>query len=207
MLVCLIQARSTSTRFPGKCFATVHEGMNSLDMIYRATSGVCPAWFIVPEDDKDIIEHLDKVKNYPYMTGPFEPLKRYVKCATALRATHIMRLTADCPYIDVAQLHFLVSMLHQYRADFISNAAPDKRHTVDGDDCEIMSMRCLQWLNTYAQPPDREHVTAHAYKNPKYMEKEKLTTVFYQPLVNYNRLIKTSIDTKEDLDRLTAACV
>jgi len=209
MFVCLIQARSTSTRFPGKCFTPIYEGQNSLDMIYKTAVSVCPlTYFIVPEDDRDIIDHLHYVKNYPYMTGPFEPLKRYVKCAHALRAQRIVRLTADCPFLDVTELFYLVSIAQNTNADFVTNASPTQRHTVDGCDVEIFSIRFLDWLDTYAQPADREHVTQHAYKcDPKYIEKEKFSTVFYRPVINYYKLIKTSIDTPDDLDRLTKACV
>jgi spore coat polysaccharide biosynthesis protein SpsF len=202
MLTCLIQARSTSTRFPGKCYAEVKEGLNCLDMIYSIASTVIPStFFIVPEDD-DIIDHIDKVKNYPYFTGPFEPLKRYVKVAHALKAEAVVRLTADCPLLDVVQLEYLVRLWSQTKCDFISNCHPTQRHTVDGDDIEIMSIKCLEWLDTYSQPPNREHVTKHFYEHPRYVEKEKLTYIFYNPLVNMYGKVKTSVDTPEDLERV-----
>jgi spore coat polysaccharide biosynthesis protein SpsF (cytidylyltransferase family) len=207
MLACLIQARSTSTRFPGKCFAEVKDGLNCLDMIYKIASTIIPAtYFIVPDDDKDIIDHLQHVKNYPYFTGPFEPLKRYVKVAHALNAEAVVRLTADCPVLDIVQLEYLTRLWIQTHADFISNAHPQDRHTVDGDDVEILSVKMLEWLDVYAQPADREHVTAHAYKNPKYMAKEKLTHIFYAPTVNHYGTMKTSVDTPEDLERIKELC-
>jgi spore coat polysaccharide biosynthesis protein SpsF (cytidylyltransferase family) len=183
--------------------------MNSLDMIYQTAASVCPlTFFIIPEDDKDLEDHLHHVKNYPYFTGPFEPLKRYQRIATALRASTIVRLTADCPFLDAPELAYLINIAAQSRADFVSNCHPKDRRSVDGCDVEIMSKRCLDWLDIYAQPPMREHVTQHIYTcEQKYIEKEKFTTVFYSPLINYNKLLKTSIDTKEDLDRLTMLTV
>jgi spore coat polysaccharide biosynthesis protein SpsF (cytidylyltransferase family) len=100
----------------------------------------------------------------------------------------------------------MVGLWHQTHADFISNCHPANRHSIDGNDVEIFSMKCLRWLDVYAQPADREHVTAHLYKNPKYADKEKLATIFYRPLINYYKLIKTSLDTKEDLERIRGLC-
>jgi spore coat polysaccharide biosynthesis protein SpsF (cytidylyltransferase family) len=178
-------------------------------MIYRTADGVVNGhtWFVVPDCDPAIIDHLQNVKNYRWMMGPLEPLKRYVKCAHALGASHIMRLTADCPYIDEAQILLMTRILQNTGADFVSNCHPEDRHTVDGNDCEIMSMKCLEWLDTYAQLEDREHVTAHLYKHPKYTEKAGLSTIFYRPAINWFKLLKTSVDTPEDLVRVREACL
>jgi spore coat polysaccharide biosynthesis protein SpsF len=202
MIVCLIQARSTSTRWSQKCLEKIYNDKTPLDLIYTTAKSVIPmTFFIVPDDDHNIMIELQN-KNYSYFHGPFEPLARYVKVATALNASYIIRLTADCPFLDVTELHYMASLI-QSRADFISNAHPQTRRSIDGNDIEIMSMRCLLWLDKYSKDGEREHVTQHIYNcDPKYITKEGLSTIYYSPIFNYNKLIKTSLDTKSDYDKI-----
>jgi spore coat polysaccharide biosynthesis protein SpsF len=200
-VVALIQARSNSTRFPGKYKAILGK-LSITETLYRTVVGVVPnAFFIVPEDDKEIQAFLDD-KMIPWFSGAFDPLLRYWQVAQRLRAENIIRLTGDCPVLDPAKLFYLVNLHSTLRADFTSNAHPISRTEIDGNDVEIMSAKCLKWLNEYAKGEDREHVTAHLYANPKYAEKENLRCLFYNPRINLMDIIKTSIDTIKDLERV-----
>jgi spore coat polysaccharide biosynthesis protein SpsF (cytidylyltransferase family) len=200
-VVALIQARSNSERLPGKYKMTIGK-LSITELLYRTVIGVIPnTYFVVPKADTEIQAFLDE-KLIPWFSGAFEPLARYWEVAQKLRAENVIRITGDCPALDPAVLFYLINLHSTLRADFTSNAHPVSRTEIDGNDVEIMSEKCLRWLNEYAKGADREHVTAHLYANPKYANKENLRCLFYNPQINLMNKVKTSIDTIEDLETL-----
>lgn len=204
-MVALIQVRSTSTRLPGKYKEAIGP-LSITEIIYNTVSSVIPHTLcIVPEEDIEIQDFLDTI-DVPWMRGPFEPLLRYFTIAKRLKAHTVIRITGDCPLVEPYKIKYLTELHERLQADFTSNCHPDKRTEIDGLDIEIMSARCLSWLNEFARGEDREHVTAHLYKNPRYAEREKLRCVFWKPPVDLYHVVKLSIDTKDDLDKVRSLC-
>jgi len=201
-MIALIQARSDSTRFPGKYKAMLGK-LSISEMLYRTVISVVPeTYFIVPDEDVEIQEYFNNLL-IPFFTGPFEPLLRYHTVISKLRhETDFIRLTGDCPVLDPSRLFYMINLHKMLRADFTSNCNPENRFEIDGNDIEIMSRKTVNWLNQYARGSDREHVTAHVYINPKYAEREQLRCVYWRPPINLFDMVKLSVDTQEDLDRI-----
>jgi spore coat polysaccharide biosynthesis protein SpsF (cytidylyltransferase family) len=82
--------------------------------------------------------------------------------------------------------------------DFMSNTfAP--RNLPDGWDIEVMSPRCLNWLDDHATVPEREHVTQALYQHEDEYTRDGLSLCkIHYPLDLSN--LKISIDTQADLE-------
>ena len=208
MLLCIIQARTGSTRFPGKVLHK-HDGAPLIDHVY----GTCKHIFTnvivaIPMGDKELKRHLYD-SCIPCFEGPEnDVLKRYYMCARTYEANHVVRVTGDCPFIWPDTLHYMTHLMlsgDKSRFHFASNAFGDRTYP-DGTDCELMSMECLSWLNDNAKSDaDREHVTKYLYEHINEFNKHfgPPGAIKFNLPVNLSHL-KFSIDTKEDLERWTS---
>lgn len=202
-----IQARSTSVRLPRKAFEYIGN-YRLLDHVIDACKkaalysnkftdkkgfGVDVA-LLIPYDDpiKDSFE-------CEMIEGPeLDVLKRYHIGSEYYKPDYICRITGDCPLIPPYIITKHVSLAVGQDYDYISNVDEECRLTLDGIDCEVMSYRMLNWLHENAKsPPDREHVTLLARKNPPKWAKMGFT----MPYFNFAN-VKLSVDTMDDLQRV-----
>lgn len=203
-----IQARSTSTRLPGKCFAKigdkmllehVHDACQSaakhIDR-YAIKNGVSVnVAILVPAGDE-----IEKVfKDCIIVTGSeTDVLSRYMKAAVAFDTDYIVRVTGDCPLIPPYLISKHITLAVERNYDYLSNAYGDNRTTIDGVDCEVISRRILEYANKEAKDPkDREHVTTFIKSSPPVWAKRGCIIGFFD-----QSSVKLSVDTKEDLERV-----
>lgn len=169
-IVIITQARTGSTRLPGKvlrevCGKTLLEHhvdrllcSDHVDEVIVATSTAL---------GDDAIEDLCKARGYKVFRGDeADVLSRYAGAAEAFGGDVILRVTSDCPLIDPAVIDDLVDM-------FLSSDPPldyarlDTTSYPHGLDTEIFSRSALMTAATEAvDPEEREHVTAFLYRHP-----------------------------------------
>lgn len=166
----IIQARMTSTRFPGKTVALLHKVPVLVHVLKRC--------MLVPNIDgiivasprghkqkpiKDVVDNFNRMhgsKLIEYFTGDeFNVLARYYMCASMFGLDYIVRVTADCPLIDPTIITKLVNLIKTKNLDYASNVHPD-RTFAKGLDCEVFTYDCLEAAYQLAQTDhDKEHVT------------------------------------------------
>jgi spore coat polysaccharide biosynthesis protein SpsF len=197
----IIQARSGSTRFPGKCLKTMPNGKSLVEHVYTVVNKMSPFTIVaVPRNDEPIINAL-RAANIPHYCGSEEDvLDRFYQCAKAYGMQMIGRVTADCYAILDSELFFMTNLAIQSRTDFASNTFKPKT-CYEGTDYEIMSFRCLEWLHKNTNNNKyREHCTNFIYEEKEKFLKTGMTIWDRKwPLKLDN--IKTSIDTEEDFIR------
>jgi spore coat polysaccharide biosynthesis protein SpsF len=206
----IIQARSTSSRFPGKIFERIgnkqilQHVLDACDNCaayinkYSHSHGlVCGVAIAVPENDM-LIPHYSK---YKIIEGSeSDVLGRYVTAAEQLESDYVVRITSDCPFIPPYIISKAINFGVKENYDFITNADPRFRTSPDGHDCEVMSRRLLVWLGENAKKPEhREHVTNYLLEQMPAWAK-KVDIIGFADFSS----IKLSVDTREDLERLTA---
>ena len=173
--VCIIQARLGSKRFPRKVLADIDGHTMLWHVVTRAKqiSGVDEVVVAWPNS----AEHEDDV------------LARYVRVAREREADVIVRVTADCPFLDPEESSAVLSKLGAN--DYITNRRPD----TDGLDSEAMTIGALLRAHEGATTPyDREHVTPYIYGHP-----ELFACAEYR---GRSLSAKWSVDTVEDLERV-----
>ena len=108
----IVQARMGSKRFPGKVLEE-YKGISILKVLIDKLKFINMGNKLIVattknKNDKKLIEFCKK-NNIKYFIGPTNNvLERYYKCAKKYNVKNIIRLTADCPFIDSSLLRKMI---------------------------------------------------------------------------------------------------
>jgi spore coat polysaccharide biosynthesis protein SpsF len=196
--VAIIQARTGSTRLPGKVLRPllgepllVHvvrrvERAATIDRTVVATT-------TLPADDA--IVELGAADGWTVERGSEQDLlSRYLDAARAHDAERVVRITSDCPLIDAAVIDEVVTALAAAGADYASNTL-EPRTFPRGLDVEAMTMVALESADREDHDPgSREHATPFLYRHP---ERYRLTGIRLPVDLSGHRW---TVDTPEDYE-------
>lgn len=160
----IIQARMNSTRLPGKVLLPLQDkpviawvverahAITGIDEVVVATSN---------NFDDDKIETYCKENNIECFRGDLDNvLKRFYDAARKYHGENIVRITADCPFLDPDVCAGILYMLLNEGYDYVSNALNPT--FPDGLDCEAFTLETLERVYQLAkQPIYTEHVTSY----------------------------------------------
>jgi spore coat polysaccharide biosynthesis protein SpsF len=164
----IVQARTGSTRFPGKVLADLHGApmiVRLLERLQRCSScRVAVATSAEPEDDK--LARLVTQADVPCERGPLDDvLARYVQASHETDADPVVRITGDCPLADPELIERMLAAYREARRRdleivYLSNVR--ERVFPDGLDVEIVARDALEQAASDATDgAEREHVTLH----------------------------------------------
>jgi spore coat polysaccharide biosynthesis protein SpsF len=197
--VIIVQARMGSSRFPGKVLEDV-AGRPMLVFQYERLSRSLEADLIVvatttsPLDDK--VESLCDQFGIPCFRGSEQDvLLRYRDAAEAFEADAIVRINADCPFIDPVEVDRIIKAWHneQPGLDYASNILEETFPM--GMHIEIFSRTALNRAESNAfNLEEREHVTPYIYRNPSLFQLYSITN-----LENLSHF-RWTVDYQEDLE-------
>jgi spore coat polysaccharide biosynthesis protein SpsF len=165
--VAIIQARTGSTRLPGK--ALMDFGGRSLlaylvERISRARTldEIIVATTTNPNDNV-IIEECER-HGFPNFRGSeTDVLGRYVSASRAAGAGIIVRVTADNPFTDPDSIDRVVDAIHECKVDYAI-----EMNLPVGTAGEALTWKALSCIDVVANTPRwREHVTLYAKENPR----------------------------------------
>ena len=168
-VVAIIQGRMASSRLPGKVMADLGGQPLLAHVIRRAKAirGMDQVVVATTTDarDKPLLELAEHLGVRGFAGDAEDVLDRYYQAARQHSATVIMRLTADCPFLDPQVSHHVLRRFQQEDADYASNAHPPTYP--DGLDTEVFSIGALEraWKEATLSS-EREHVTPFIWKNP-----------------------------------------
>lgn len=160
--VAIVQARMSSSRFPGKVLEELGglpmivfmieraRGAGTLDEVIAATS--------TDASDNSLADTLSRF-GIPCFRGDLDDvLARYAAAAELHRATEIVRLTGDCPLIEPTVIDAVVRACRETASEYASNVEPPTYP--DGLDVECFTAAALARATREARlPSEREHVT------------------------------------------------
>jgi spore coat polysaccharide biosynthesis protein SpsF len=195
--LCIIQARTGSSRLPGKVLLPAVEGKNMLElMLSRVAKSTLIDKIIVAtstEQGDDKIEECVSRAGFQVFRGSLlNVLERFYNTALPHNPKNIIRLTADCPLIDSGVIDGVISLHLKKKADYTSNIYPHF-HCPDGMDVEIFKFEMLKnAFQNASDPYDLEHVTPYIKKHSKHIET-------YGDDVNLAS-IRITLDYKEDYE-------
>ncbi len=196
-MIAVVQARMTSTRLPGKVLAHIGGRPSlqlQLDRLRRARE--LDGLAVATSDDRsdDPIVDLCRDMKVAVVRGPLlDVLERYRLAGEQLGADCIVRLTADCPFIDPAVVDRVVARWRTGSEDFVGNCIEPRTYPV-GMDTEVVTWAALRAAAGEATDPhDREHVTPFVRARP---ERFPAARVDLEP--GYGN-VRLTLDTPEDL--------
>ena len=170
MIVAIVQARVTSTRLPEKVLRPILgqpmlfrqlervRRSRQIDKLLVATSSD-------RSDDplKEVCAHASAVL---FRGSLDDVLDRFFQAAKLFCATHVVRLTGDCPLADPDLIDRVVAYYLENELDYCANDMPPS--FPDGLDVEVLRFECLEsaWREAIL-PSQREHVTPFIYQHPQ----------------------------------------
>jgi spore coat polysaccharide biosynthesis protein SpsF len=167
--LCVVQARTGSTRLPGKvlqelgCRPLLRFMLDRLsdlrvDELVIATSTL--------DRDDAVVDVAFDAGRQVVRGSELDVLDRFVEAVDTFPADHVIRLTADCPLADPVLIEAVIARHLDRGADYTSNVFP--RTFPRGLDCEVMTAAALRTAHAEAtDPAEREHVTPFLYRRPE----------------------------------------
>lgn len=194
----IIQARCGSTRLPGKVLKVIHDRTLLDHIIDRLKSlqeeaVIVIATSILPGDDR--IEQFCKEKGVLCFRGSeSNVLSRYYECARERGFDHIVRLTADNPFVDVEEVDRLIAFHRESGNDFTESFS----QLPIGAGAEIFSFPALEEdMKRASMPHHFEHVDEYILEN---MDKFKTGTLQVDE-EKRKPDVRLTVDTQEDYEK------
>ena len=201
--IAIVQARLTSTRLPGKVLFPL-SGAPLIDRVLerlarcRLLNGLCVA---IPDGNAQIPlrTHLKDLEHIQVETGPEEDvLTRTLMAAEVSKASIVVRVTSDCPFIDPAVVDTVIAARQAGGFDYARTAMSSGFPL--GFDCEVLTIDALRTANREALDPyEREHVTPFIWRR---------SDRFFSLILDHNpdrRHWRLVVDAQEDYELACAA--
>ena len=183
-VVCIIQARSSSKRFPNKVLLKIKKYSLIEILVKRLKKSKKISKIVIATTNKSedkVFKSISKKNNIGFFQGSTDNvLKRYYLCAKKFKANTVVRITSDCPLTDPVLVDKLIEKYFEYKCpDYLSNTI--SRTYPDGLDIEIIKFDALKKANLLSKNKlDKEHVTRfivgkNFFKKIEYKSKENLS--------------------------------
>lgn len=162
MILCVVQARSSSNRLPGKVLKPILGKpmiLHELDRL-RCSKRISKIVLATSIDDRD--NELASVvagNGIEVYRGSLDDvLDRYYQCAKKYQPEHIVRITGDCPMIDWRIVDAVIDKHLTEGNDYTSTS----EDYPDGLDTEVIRFSVLEqaWKDA-RMSSEREHVTLY----------------------------------------------
>lgn len=170
MTTAILQARSNSTRLPGKVLKPLLDVPMVLRQIERLqhSSEITTIVLATSEESTDdALAAVVEEAGIPVVRGPLDDvLQRFVIAAEQFPADVLVRLTADCPLADSPVIDQVIQLHIQQNNDYTSNTHP--RSFARGLDVEVFNADVLNRITAFdLSASEREHVTMGIYQRPE----------------------------------------
>lgn len=199
-IVTIIQARTGSTRLPGKILMEAAGKPLLLHMLERVDRSTLKGTIVVatsndPEDD--IIEELCKASGYNLFRGSTNDLlDRHYRASITYSADIVLKIPSDCPLIDPQIIDRVITyfLTNRSKLDYVSNLHPQSYP--DGNDVEVFSFNALYKAHTAAgKDYEREHTTPFIWNHP---EKFRTGNVLWETMLDLSKTHRFVLDYYED---------
>ena len=168
-VIASIEARMSSTRFPGKVLADI-EGCPALTRLVRRLrrckllDGIVLATSDGPADD--VLERWAVSESLPFYRGSEDDvLSRVVQAQRMMDSEVVVEITGDDILIDPEVVDLGIKTFFENDCDVVTNIR--KLSFPMGVDAQVFRLRDLEEVErTVADPAVREHVSLYFYEHP-----------------------------------------
>lgn len=170
-VIAIVQARTSSSRLPGKVLKKIlGKPMILLELERLQRCRMINKIILATSTDTsdDVLEETVKNAGFSTYQGNLnDVLDRYYKCANQYSPVHVVRITGDCPVIDPRIVDSIIIKHLQENNDYTSNVLEPATFP-DGLDTEVIKFSALEYAwKKAALPSEREHVTQYIIKHPE----------------------------------------
>lgn len=200
--ILITQARTGSTRLPGKVLKEINE--KSLLQIHldrlkkcKSISEIIVATTTNCEDEK--LYNLVVLWGYNAFRGSeTDVLDRFYMSVKDKKADWIVRVTSDCPLIDPELVDKVIDFVQTNNKDYGSNTLIE--NFPDGQDIEVIKFSALEiaWRNAKLSS-EREHVTPFIRNNSDFKGGHLFSAINYPCDFDFSK-IRMTVDESKDFE-------
>lgn len=203
-VVTVVQARTTSTRLPGKALAPVLDRPVLALQLERVMAADLAGTVVVATTTEDAdapIVTVAEELGVPWVRGSRDDLlDRHLLAARQHDAEAVVKIPSDCPLIDPAVIDLVVGTFLEGDWDYVSNLHPAT--WPDGHDTEVMTMAALEVAGAEAvRDFEREHTTPFIWERP---DRFALHNVAWPGGRDFSMSHRWTLDYPEDLEFVRA---
>jgi spore coat polysaccharide biosynthesis protein SpsF len=201
----IVQARTGSSRLPNKVmkyledkivlqhvYDRLKESKYSQKVIITTTTNV---------SDTIIVDYCINNNIEVFRGSELNVLNRYYETAKYYKSDIIVRVTSDCPLIDVKFIDMMIDYYLKSNLKYLGPKYFGNHKFPDGFNGEIFNFDVLEEANNNANINQKEHVTT--YIIDKYKKEEFTYPILYQKYKNIDFTdLHLSLDTPEDYNLL-----
>ena len=196
-MLCIIQARMSSKRLPGKVLLKINNKSILELIIERIKKTKIVSNIVVATSNKKSdykIVKFCKKNCISYHRGSLENVaQRFLKIAKKEKAKEFIRINGDSPLIDPKLIDKAAQIYKYKKYDLVTNSFP--KLYPKGQSVEVVRTKTFNKVVKKINKNDhKEHVTKYYYDNAK-----NFLIFSFVPEKNYSR-INLSIDTQRDFD-------
>lgn len=198
----LTQARTGSTRLPGKVLLKINDDELLKIQVERLkkcrlVDRVIVATTIDGEDDA-ITALCKKINVNTYRGSINDVLDRFYQAAKDIVPQWIVRVTSDCPLIDPELVDAVIALAQVNDIDYCANTLIEE--FPDGQDVEVFKFSVLEKAWTEAKlKSEREHVTPYIVDNTTF-KGGKLFSALNFPCFSDFSAIRMTVDEPRDFE-------
>lgn len=195
--VVIIQARSGSSRLPGKVLMPILGTPMLVLQIERIKNAKKIDAIVVATSDRpadDTVAALAETSGVGTFRGSEKDvLGRVYLAAKEAGASAVVRITGDCPLMDPRVVDEVVEQFKEKGVDYTLTPS----NYPEGLDCEVFTFAALERAYTEAKlPSEREHVTPYIRNHPELFKIDTAWRVGEED----NSQMHWSVDTQNDFD-------
>lgn len=191
----IIQARMGSSRLPGKILKPLGDS-SVLDYVVSRCKQIKQAdQVVVATSDlqtDDQVEAWCREHDVLCFRGSeTDVLARYFHCAQIYQPDYVVRVTADCPFVDYQTAGELIDQIQRTDKDYIKVEGNLARGLI----AEAFAYRSLEYIYQHGhEPRHREHVTYFAYEYPELFQ----SAIYHAPKYLCQPELRITLDTEAD---------
>lgn len=167
----IIEARTSSSRLPNKIMLNAYKNVSFLEYLIlrlktlKFVDNIIVATTTNKNDDK-IVRLSKKLKVDHFRGSENNVYDRVLKAAKKFKTDLIIRITSDCPVIDLNIVNQVYDLYLNNDVEFVTNSVITSYPI--GMDVEVLSYKTLKRSKIFFQSKDdEEHITLAIRRNPK----------------------------------------
>ena len=202
-VLAITQARTSSTRLPGKVLKKVGEQSLLEIHLKRLSQSKLVSKVMVAtsteEGDQAIVDVCEQLGISSYRGSLKNVLDRFYQAAHPQQPQYVVRVTSDCPLIDPQLIDQVIQYLLDSGADYCSNTLSPG--FPNGQDVEVFKFAALERAWKEADTDyDKEHVTPYIYRNSDVLGGTLFHAVAFPADSQQYADVRITVDTPADFE-------
>ena len=197
----IIQARTCSTRLPNKVMKYLEDKIVLQHVYDRLKKSNYAQKVIITTttniSDNIIVDYCLNNNIEVFQGSELDVLNRYYETAKYYKSDIIIRVTSDCPLVDINYIDMMIDYYIKSDLKYLGPKYFGNHKFPDGFNGEIFSFDVLEEANNNANEYQKEHVTTYIIE--KYKKEEFTYPILYQKYRNIHfSNLHLSLDTEGD---------